>query len=120
MDDTAHFVGTLPQAERQRIWVIVVLLFFVAVFWGFFELAGSALNVFTDTHIDKSLGTWKIPASVFQAVNAFFIMLFAPVFTVMWGFLSKRGIEPAAWTRLTSQRLGQGERGIGAGDHGLL
>src|SRR5262245_55928228 len=32
-----------PTAERQRIWVIVVLLFFTTVFWGFFELAGSAL-----------------------------------------------------------------------------
>ena len=33
--------------ERQRIWVIIVLLFFTAVFWTFFELAGSALNIFT-------------------------------------------------------------------------
>jgi POT family proton-dependent oligopeptide transporter len=33
---------------------------------------------------------------VFQAVNAFFIMLFAPVFTLMWGFLAKRNLEPAA------------------------
>lgn len=85
-----------PTEERQRIWVIVVLLFFTTVFWGFFELAGSALNVFTDENVDKRVFGSEIPASVFQAVNAFFIMIFAPVFTVMWGFLSKRGIEPAA------------------------
>lgn len=85
-----------PQEERQRIWVIVILLFFTTVFWGFFELAGSALNVFTDENVDKTVFGSEIPASVFQAVNAFFIMIFAPVFTVMWAFLSKRGIEPAA------------------------
>jgi proton-dependent oligopeptide transporter, POT family len=85
-----------PVAERQRIWVIVVLLFFTTVFWGFFELAGSALNVFTDENVDKRVFGSEIPASVFQAVNAFFIMVFAPVFTVMWGYLSKKGIEPAA------------------------
>ena len=85
-----------PKAERQRIWVIVVLLFFVAVFWGFFELAGSALNVFTDSHIDKKIGTWEIPASVFQAVNAIFIMIFAPVFTIVWAELGKRNLEPSA------------------------
>ena len=85
-----------PTQERQRIWVIIVLLFFTTVFWGFFELAGSALNVFTDKNVDKTVFGSEIPASVFQAVNAFFIMLFAPVFTVMWGALAKRNIEPAA------------------------
>jgi POT family proton-dependent oligopeptide transporter len=85
-----------PTAERQRIWVIVILLFFTTVFWGFFELAGSALNVFTDENVDKTVFGSPIPASVFQAVNAFFIMIFAPVFTLMWAFLAKRQIEPAA------------------------
>jgi POT family proton-dependent oligopeptide transporter len=85
-----------PTEERQRIWVIVILLFFTTVFWGFFELAGSALNVFTDENVDKRVFGSEIPASVFQAVNAFFIMVFAPVFTLMWGYLSKKGIEPAA------------------------
>ncbi|MBX9622825.1 MAG: oligopeptide:H+ symporter, partial [Gemmataceae bacterium] len=85
-----------PAAERQRIWVIVVLLFFTSVFWGFFELAGGALNVFTDQNVDKSVGGWAIPASVFQATNALFIVLFAPLFTLMWRVLASRGLEPAA------------------------
>jgi POT family proton-dependent oligopeptide transporter len=85
-----------PTEERQRIWVIVILLFFTTVFWGFFELAGSALNVFTDENVDKRVFGSEIPASVFQAVNAFFIMVFAPVFTLLWAFLAKREIEPAA------------------------
>jgi len=85
-----------PTEERQRIWVIVILLFFTTVFWGFFELAGSALNVFTDENVDKRVFGSEIPASVFQAVNAFFIMIFAPVFTLLWAYLAKRQIEPAA------------------------
>ena len=83
-------------AERQRIWVIVILLFFTSVFWCFFELAGSALNVFTDENVDKNVFGSEIPASVFQAVNAFFIVLFAPAFSFMWGWLYRKGIEPAA------------------------
>lgn len=85
-----------PVEERQRIWVIVILLFFTTVFWGFFELAGSALNVFTDENVDKKVFGSEIPASVFQAVNAFFIMVCAPLFTLMWAYLAKKGIEPAA------------------------
>ena len=30
--------------ERQRMWVIIVLLFFTAVFWSFFELAGRSIS----------------------------------------------------------------------------
>jgi POT family proton-dependent oligopeptide transporter len=88
-----------PVVERQRIWVIVVLLFFTAVFWSFFELAGSALNVFTDQNVDKTFaGTFSepLPTSAFQAVNAFFIMVFAPVFAWMWVKLARSGAEPAA------------------------
>jgi POT family proton-dependent oligopeptide transporter len=85
-----------PVEERQRIWVIVILLFFTTVFWGFFELAGSALNVFTDENVDKKVFGSEIPASVFQAVNAFFIMICAPLFTLMWAYLAKKEIEPAA------------------------
>ncbi|HET6575115.1 MAG TPA: peptide MFS transporter [Fimbriiglobus sp.] len=86
-------------AERQRIWVIVVLLFFTSIFWGLFELAGSALNVFTDQYVDKTFsGTFSepLPTSAFQAVNAFFIMVFAPIFAWMWVRLAKSGVEPAA------------------------
>jgi POT family proton-dependent oligopeptide transporter len=85
-----------PVVERQRIWVIIVLLFFTAVFWTFFELAGSALNVFTEENVDKTLLGIDFPASNYQSVNAFFIMLFAPLFSVMWVWLSRKGWEPAA------------------------
>ncbi len=94
-----------PTEERQRIWVIVVLLFFTTVFWGFFELAGSALNVFTDENVDKTVFGSEIPASVFQAVNALFIMLFAPLFTIMWGFLAKKNLEPNAPVKFASGLL---------------
>jgi POT family proton-dependent oligopeptide transporter len=87
---------TYPVAERQRIWVIVVLLFFTTVFWTFFELAGSALNLFTDENVDKHLFGVTLTASNFQAANALFIMIFAPLFSVMWVWLAKRKLDPPA------------------------
>jgi proton-dependent oligopeptide transporter, POT family len=85
-----------PTAERQRIWVIVVLLFFSAVFWTFFELAGSALTLFTLKNVDKSVLGVELRTSMFQFVNAFFIMVFAPVFSVLWVRLARIGMEPSA------------------------
>lgn len=82
--------------QRERVWVIVALSVAASVFWCFFELAGSALNVFTDENMDKTIFGKPIPASVFQAVNALFIMLLAPLFSVMWDALKHKGMEPAA------------------------
>jgi POT family proton-dependent oligopeptide transporter len=87
---------TYPVAERQRIWVIVVLLFFTTVFWTFFELAGSALNLFTDENVDKHLLGMTLTASNFQAANALFIMIFAPLFSFMWVWLAKKKLDPPA------------------------
>lgn len=85
-----------PVVERQRLWVITILLIFTAVFWTFFELAGSALNVFTDNNVSKNVLGLTLKTSNFQAVNALFIMIFAPVFSIMWTYLAKNNMEPPA------------------------
>ena len=67
-----------PVVERQRIWVITILFFFSAVFWTFYELAGSALNVFADKNVDKTVFGVTLQTSNFQSTHALFIMIFAP------------------------------------------
>jgi proton-dependent oligopeptide transporter, POT family len=39
--------------ERERILVVLVLMFFSMLFWAFFEQAGSSLTNFTDRNIDR-------------------------------------------------------------------
>ncbi len=39
--------------ERQRLFVVVVMMFFSMLFWAFFEQAGSSINNFTDRNIDR-------------------------------------------------------------------
>lgn len=41
------------------------------------------------------LGGSEVPASVFQSVNAIYIMIFGLVFTALWGFLGTHGREPS-------------------------
>ena len=93
---TALVAQNWERQLRDKPWVIVVLFFFTAIFWTFFELAGSALNLFTDTNVNKSIVGVTIQTSMFQSVNAFFIMLFAPLFAWMWVKMSQKNMEPAA------------------------
>src|SRR5688572_21824820 len=164
--------------ERERLFVVLILMFFSLLFWAFFEQAGSSINNFTDRNVDRviearhaeagdvgrtlelrvplettdpelsklppltqeqlghvssqgapftlsdldklrsralagspdesvvdwqvaptsvgmGIGGAEVPASLFQAANGIFILLFGLVFTVLWSFLGSRGREPS-------------------------
>lgn len=82
----------MPKEPRHRIYAIIFLLAFQPIFWGLFEQAGGSLNLFTDRFVDRG----GVPASLFQSINAIFIVMFAPVLAWLWGVLGKAGIEPSA------------------------
>jgi len=75
---------------RERLFVILILLFFTTLFWAFFEQAGSSMTLFTERNVDRG----AIPASLFQAVNPFFIIVLAPLFSMLWIKLSTLGKDP--------------------------
>jgi dipeptide/tripeptide permease len=51
---------------------------------------------YTSESVGKiGLGGTEVPASVFQAVNAIYIMIFGLVFTALWTFLANHGWEPS-------------------------
>ena len=99
-------VTKLHPDERDRIFAAMFLIFVSIVFWALFEQAGSSLNLFTDRHVD----TAGVNASMFQSVNAIYIVLLAPVFAMFWQFLAQRGAEPS-----TPMKFGLGVVQVGLG-----
>ncbi len=43
------------KVARERMIVVLILIFFSMLFWSFFEQAGSSLNLFTDRNVDRVL-----------------------------------------------------------------
>lgn len=98
----------LTKEEKQRIAVIFIFFAFAIFFFAGFEQAGSSLTLYTDKYIDRSFFGYEIPTSWFQSVNPLFIVLLAPVFSVLWS--SKFG------QRLTSPiKMGAGMVILGIG-----
>ena len=152
---------SLTSIEKQRIWVIYIVAFFVIFFWAAFEQAGASLTFFAEEqtqrevglHLSKGIMTGiyglliavlgyltfkvftqmkneqkgvrelilgvllaaivtiaylilslkpegilidKIPASAFQSVNAIAIVIFAPLFSMLWVTLGNKKLEPAS------------------------
>src|SRR5262245_22787584 len=88
------FVARLPPGDRGATATIFIFVLFNAVFWLAFEQAGSSLNLFTDTHTDRTLLGFTVPTTWFQSVNAGFILLLSPLFAVIWSRLARRGRDP--------------------------
>lgn len=89
---------SLTKIERSRIWVIYIIAFFVIFFWAAFEQAGASLTYFAEEQTDRHLNLfdWTIPTSYFQSINALSIIIFAPLFVILWTKLNKKGKEPAS------------------------
>jgi POT family proton-dependent oligopeptide transporter len=85
---------TLTIPERQRIWVIYIIGFFVIFFWACFEQAGSSLTFIAEKQTDRHILGWEIPPTLVQNANALFILIFGLPFSFLWLSLAKRNIEP--------------------------
>lgn len=81
--------------ERDRMLTASVLITYSVLFWALFEQTGSSLNIFTDRSVDRMLFGWEVPASMFQSLNAFFIITLAPIFSILWIRLAAKGREPS-------------------------
>ena len=75
----------LTKEEKERITVIFIYFFFAIFFFAGFEQAGSSLTLYTDSYINRVVGSFEIPTAWFQSVNPLFIVLLAPVFATFWG-----------------------------------
>jgi POT family proton-dependent oligopeptide transporter len=81
--------------ENKKMGVIFWLFILVAIFWSGFEQAGSSLNIFARDLTNRTVFGWEMPASFLQSVNAFFIILLAPLFGALWIWLDRRQVNPS-------------------------
>ncbi|WP_202843267.1 oligopeptide:H+ symporter [Luteimonas saliphila] len=92
-------VFKLPKEDRDRIIAALYLIIGSILFWALFEQAGASLNLFTDRSVDRHIFGWEVPASMFQSLNAIYIVLLGPVFAWLWLTLGRRGMEPSTPTK---------------------
>jgi len=85
---------TITKVERDRIWVLYIVCFFVMFFWGAFEQAGSSLTFIADNQTDTRILGWTMPPSMVQNFNGIFVMIFAIPFSYLWIWMNKKKLEP--------------------------
>ncbi|WP_442679718.1 peptide MFS transporter [Sphingomonas sp. ASY06-1R] len=82
--------------EFQMMLAAMVMIVFNVVFWTLFEQAGSSLTLFADRNTDLYVfGLFRISAGQTQFFNAAFIIICAPIMSLLWNALARRNLEPS-------------------------
>jgi POT family proton-dependent oligopeptide transporter len=81
----------LTKLEKRRITVILIMAVVQTLYVMAWVQGGGLLTIYAEQHTDRMLGGWEVPASWFNALNPFFIILFAPLLSIVWNVLGKKG-----------------------------
>lgn len=101
------FLGsTWTDAERKRLYLIVIFFIAAALFWGVFEQAGSTLNLFARDSTRNVVFGWEFPSSWWQSLNAMFIFILAPMFAWLWVKMGDK--QPSTPTKFALGLIGVG------------
>jgi POT family proton-dependent oligopeptide transporter len=97
------------RVEAQMMTAAMVLIIFNVFFWTLFEQAGSSLTLFADRNTDRSVfGLFSISAPQTQNFNPISIVIFAPLMSILWGWLARRNLEPSIPIKFSIALVGVG------------
>jgi len=93
----------LTKIEKDRVVVLLLSFLIVIVFWGAFEQAGGLMSIYTSTNTNRVLpsmipliGGWEIPASWFQSLNSFFIIVLGTSVAGYWASRKLKGKQASS------------------------
>lgn len=98
---------SLSKIERDRVWVIVILSFFIVFFWWAFEQAGGSMTIFALDYTDRSLSGDQ--ANIFRWSNA--VLNIVPMIVLTWVLLKLFGVTFARFA-IGNTLLGIGFLGV--------
>ena len=86
----------LTTIEKDRIIVLLISFIIVTIFWAAYEQAGGLMNLYTKEKINRVVFGWEIPASLFQSVPAFFVIIFGTIVATFWTKRHLKGKESSS------------------------
>ena len=82
--------------EKDRVIVLILSFLMVIVFFGAFEQAGGLMNIYASEKTNRMLMGWEVPASWFQSLNAFFIIVLGAAVANFWANRKLKGKEASS------------------------
>jgi POT family proton-dependent oligopeptide transporter len=100
-DDVASAKAKAPltRADWKRIAAIFIFFLFTILFWAAYEQKGASLNLFAKELVRTEVFGMKFPSSWLQSCTPAFVILLAPIFSILWVRLGSR--QPSSPVKFT-------------------
>ena len=89
----------LDKTDKLRLLICFILIIGSTLFWSSFEQQPTSFNLFADRYTDLNVLGFEIPSIWFQSLNPLFILLLAPIISIVWVKLGNRGVEPSSMVK---------------------
>ncbi|WP_299187748.1 peptide MFS transporter [uncultured Psychrobacter sp.] len=89
----------LDKTDKLRLLICFILIIGSTLFWSSFEQQPTSFNLFADRYTDLNVLGFEIPSIWFQSLNPLFILLLAPIVSIIWVKLGNRGLEPSSMVK---------------------
>ena len=89
----------LTAADWKRIAAIFVFFLFTILFWAAYEQKGASLNLFAKDLVRTQVFGMRFPSSFMQSLTPMFVILLAPLFSILWVRLGER--QPSSPVKFT-------------------
>jgi proton-dependent oligopeptide transporter, POT family len=89
----------LTTAEWKRVGAIFVFFLFTILFWAAYEQKGASLNLFAKDLVRTEVFGMRFPSSWLQSCTPAFVIMLAPLFSILWVRLGKR--QPSSPVKFT-------------------
>ena len=89
----------LTPGDWKRIGAIFIFFLFTILFWAAYEQKGASLNLFAKDLVRTEIFGMRFPSSFLQSCTPFFVIMLAPIFSILWVRLGKR--QPSSPVKFT-------------------
>lgn len=80
----------ITAVEHSRVVSFIPMWIGNAVFWALYQQQFTVMALYSDTRLNWNILGMELKPSLVNSINPIFIIIFAPLFTIMWDRLGKR------------------------------
>ena len=88
------FLRRLSIDERRSLFSLFIPIFACIIFFSSFLQIYSSLTLFIDRYVGRTYFGFEIPTLWFSSLEPLFIIILVPFFSILWGVLNRKNIEP--------------------------
>ncbi len=98
-EGAAEGAQKLSAGDWKRIGVVFVFFLFTILFWAAYEQKGASLNLFARDLVNTQVFGFAFPSSWLQSLTPFYVIILAPLFSILWVRMGDR--QPSSPAKFT-------------------